>query len=182
MVATYHKQYVPAYLRWLQQGKQGSGDPTIDRLDGKLDEAVVMLFRRMAHAKLKALRAKAAAVAAKQQPQQQQTWLGWLMGAPPPKPAPPPAQAHAAEGGGEAPGGGEGELDTSMGVEEWNKLEEVLAEQAVRAVEGASRQEWVWGGMDVWCCSPASRCTQPSSAQATVANTDAMRTGRVEHC
>jgi vacuolar protein sorting-associated protein 13A/C len=146
MVAAYHKQYVQAYLRWLQQGRQGSGDPTIDKLDGKLDEAVVMLFRRMAHARLKAVRTKAASAAAaagggKAQPQQQ-TWLGWLMGAPPKPvqqqlPAPPPRTSAGGEGSG--PGGGEGqpqqqeeELDTSMGVQEWNKLEEVLAEQAVR--------------------------------------------------
>jgi len=54
MVALYHKEYVPAYLRCLQQNKQG-GDETIVKLDAQLDENVILLFRRMAHAKFKAM-------------------------------------------------------------------------------------------------------------------------------
>lgn len=121
----HYQQYVTAYLRYLQQGKQGSGDPTVDTLDAQLDEAVILLFRRMAHAKLQELRAKAktAAGTAVKQPAQQRTWVGWLMGTQPQpvdQPLPPPP----------VPGEGE-EVDTSMGVEEWNKLEDVLAQQAV---------------------------------------------------
>lgn len=137
MVASYHKQYVPAYLRWLQQGKQGSGDATVDQLDARLDEPVILLFRRMAQAKLKAARAKAATAAAAggKQPAQQQTWIGWLWGTPAAPAAGAAAagqqQAAAAAGAG-APGeGGLEEVDTSMGVQEWNKLEELLADQAV---------------------------------------------------
>lgn len=116
----YYQRYVTAYLKYLQQGKQGSGDPTIDELDSQLDEAVILLFRRMAHARLKELRAKASAADVKQ-PAQQQTWVGWLLGT-----GAKPAAQQAAPTDAAA-----GELDTSMGVEEWNKLEDVLAQQAV---------------------------------------------------
>jgi len=126
----YYQRYVTAYLKYLQQGKQGSGDPTIDKLDAQLDEAVILLFRRMAHAKLKELRAKASAAEVKQ-PAQQQTWIGWLMGS---GTKPAQQQAQAAEAAGSASGAGE--LDTSMGVEEWNKLEDVLAQQAVSQAPG----------------------------------------------
>lgn len=116
----YYQRYVTAYLKYLQQGKQGSGDPTIDQLDSQLDEAVILLFRRMAHARLKELRAKASAADVRQ-PAQQQTWVGWLLGT-----GAKPAAQQAAPTDAAA-----GELDTSMGVEEWNKLEDVLAQQAV---------------------------------------------------
>lgn len=122
----YYQRYVAAYLKYLQQGKQGSGDPTIDQLDSQLDEAVILLFRRMAHAKLKEIRAKASAAEAAKQPAQQQTWVGWLLGTgakPAQQQAQPPDAAAA------------GELDTSMGVAEWNKLEDVLAEQAVNSLQ-----------------------------------------------
>lgn len=126
----YYQRYVTAYLRYLQQGKQGSGDPTIDQLDSQLDEAVILLFRRMAHAKLKELRAKASAAEVKQ-PAHQQTWVGWLLGTGA-KPAHQQQHVPAADAA-------TGELDTSMGVEEWNKLEEVLAQQAV-----SRRKNRVW--------------------------------------
>lgn len=123
---SYYQRYVAAYVKRLQQGKQGSGDPVLDQLDKTLDEAVILLFRRMAHAKYKELKAKAAAADVKQ-PAQQQTWVGWLMGSGS-KPTPPSGQP--AQG---APAGSADavDTDTSMGVEEWNKLEDVLAQQAV---------------------------------------------------
>lgn len=126
----YYQRYVTAYLKYLQQGKQGSGDPTIRQLDSQLDEAVILLFRRMAHAKLKELRASAAEAA--KQPAQQQTWVGWLLGT-----GAKPAQQQA-----QVPDAAAGDLDTSMGVAEWNKLEDVLSEQAVR-----------WD-----CCSSCVQC------------------------
>jgi hypothetical protein len=129
---SYYQRYVTAYLRFLQQGKQGSGDPTIDALDSQLDEAVILLFRRMAHAKWKEFKAKASAADVKQ-PQQQQTWIGWLWGTPA-KAA--PQQLAPGEAAGTAD-----ELDTSMGVQEWNKLEDVLAQQAVRCQHNPSRED-----------------------------------------
>lgn len=124
----HYQRYVAAYLKYLQQGKQGSGDPTVDQLDSQLDEAVILLFRRMAHAKLKEIRAKASAAEAAKQPAQQQTWVGWLLGT-----GAKPAQQQAQPVDAAAAGAGE-ELDTSMGVAEWNKLEDVLAQQAVGAL------------------------------------------------
>jgi hypothetical protein len=126
---SHYQRYVAAYLQHLQQGKQGSGDPIIDQLDSQLDESVILLFRRMAHAKLKELKAKAHAAEVKQ-PAQQQTWVGWLWGT-----GAKPAQQQVQEADAAA---GAGELDTSMGVEEWNKLEDVLAQQAVSALSSSA--------------------------------------------
>jgi hypothetical protein len=129
MVAQHHRDYVPAYVRCLQAGKQG-GDDAIHKLDDQLDESVILLFRRMAHAKYRAAKKKSAASeAAGKQQAVQQGWLGWLRGG-----AQRPAEAAAA-GAGE---GGAPEADTTLGPEEWNTLEQLVAEQAVS--EGLSRQ------------------------------------------
>jgi hypothetical protein len=120
----YYQRYVGAYLQLLQAGKQAADDPTISQLDAQLDEPVILLFRRIAHAKLKEIRAKASAAEVKQ-PAQQQTWMGWLFGTG----AQPPQQQTSAAA---AAAGEPEDMSTSMGVEEWNKLEDVLAQQAVR--------------------------------------------------
>jgi hypothetical protein len=126
MVAQHHRDYVPAYVRCLQAGKQG-GDDAIHKLDDQLDESVIMLFRRMAHAKYKAAKKKSAASeAAGKQQAAQQGWLGWLRGG-----AQRPAQAAPA-GPGEG-GTADADADTSLGPEEWNTLEQLVAEQAVSA-------------------------------------------------
>lgn len=137
MVAREHKQYVPAYLRCLQLGKQG-GDDTIKQLDSQLDEPVILLFRRMAHAKFNTTKKKAAADAAKQQPQQH-GWIGWLTGSSQrPAQQGPTASATAAD------------IDTSMGPQEWNTLEQLVADQAVSDVGLQGRLvrcsvHWRWG-------------------------------------
>lgn len=148
---SYYQRYVTAYLRYLQQGKQGSGDPTIDTLDGQLDEAVILLFRRMAHARWKELKAKASAAADVKQPPQQQTWIGWLWGTPA-KAA--PQQLTPGEAAGSAD-----EIDTSMGVQEWNKLEDVLAQQAVRWPHKPSLQRRMKGGCSAYSALPAHTAT-----------------------
>jgi hypothetical protein len=125
MVAQHHRDYVPAYVRCLQAGKQG-GDDAIHKLDDQLDESVILLFRRMAHAKYKAAKKKSAASeAAGKQQAAQQGWLGWLRGG-----AQRPAQAAPA---GPGDGGAAAEADTTLGPEEWNTLEQLVAEQAVSA-------------------------------------------------
>eukprot|EP00879_Flechtneria_rotunda_P014384 GHRR01015031.1.p1 GENE.GHRR01015031.1~~GHRR01015031.1.p1 ORF type:complete len:739 (+),score=279.88 GHRR01015031.1:222-2438(+) len=128
MIAMYHKQYVSNYIRCLQQGKQG-GDSIIAQLDVKLDEPVTLLFRRMAHAKFRAAQQKAgAANAGKQQPHQQ-GWFGWLMGGSQ-RPAHKPAHAAAAAGHRSAADSADMEVDILLGADEWNKLEQVVADQA----------------------------------------------------
>jgi hypothetical protein len=153
MVALYHKEYVPAYLRCLQQNKQG-GDETIVKLDAQLDENVILLFRRMAHAKFKAMQkatASAAEAAGKQQ-KQQQGWVGWLMGTNAQRPSQQAAKQVTAAGAMAAAGGaGAAEVDMTLGPEEWNKLEELVTEQAVseRVPAGVRRRIWVLITVDV---------------------------------
>lgn len=124
-VALNHKQYVPAYVRYLQQGKPPSDEKTIADMDKGLDEAVILLFRRMAHAKYKATKAKSAAADTGKQQHQQQTWLGWLMG------GGHKAKHQEAKKTAAAASAPEEAEDLSLGVEEWNKLEDILSQQAV---------------------------------------------------
>jgi hypothetical protein len=161
MVAQHHRDYVPAYVRCLQAGNQG-GDAAIHKLDDQLDESVILLFRRMAHAKYNAAKKKSAASeAAGKQQQQQQGWLGWLRGS-----AQRPAQAAPAGPAEGAPAAAE--ADSAMGPEEWNTLEQLVAQQAVsygarflyRLASGASAAAAAAAAavspQQLDCCSAAS--------------------------
>lgn len=113
---------------------RAAAESTVCSLDATLDEAVILLFRRMAHAKLRAARARSAEVMRQQQaPKQQQTWLGWLTGS-----APPPSNQIGAPLDGTQPRpdsdvpADESDITGIMGPAEWNKLESMLADQAVR--------------------------------------------------
>eukprot|EP00775_Hariotina_reticulata_P007140 gene7140-7355_t len=117
-----------------QQNKQG-GDEAIAKLDAQLDESVILLFRRMAHVKFKAMQkataAASAAEAAGKQQKQQQGWVGWLMGTSAQRPSHQAAkQATAAAAVATAAGAGGPDVDMTLGPEEWNKLEDLVTEQA----------------------------------------------------
>lgn len=45
------RKYVPAYVKCLQNNKQG-GDEEIESMDADLAEATILVFRRLAHAKV----------------------------------------------------------------------------------------------------------------------------------
>lgn len=148
MVALYHKQYVPAYVRRLQlQAGQAAGaqasaasaaaSPQLQQLqqqiaglDAQLDERVILLFRRMAHAKLRTQ--QKASAQKQQQPAQQQGWIGWLMGS-----SAKPSQQAAAATQQPAALASADDYEATMGVDEWNKLEQVVSEQAVSRARAA---------------------------------------------
>ena len=46
------KEYVPLYVRCLHENKQG-GDDEIASMDRQLPEATILVFRRLAHAKVR---------------------------------------------------------------------------------------------------------------------------------
>lgn len=147
-VALNHRQYVPAYVRYLHQGKPASEEKAIADMDKGLDESVILLFRRMAHAKYKAGKAKStAADASKQQQHQQQGWFGWLMGS-----GQRPSQQAAQQGPTAAEGAAQSG-DITLGVDEWNKLEELLSEQAVSTRVAAQALDTA-----ILCCEPP-RCS-----------------------
>ena len=50
-IAQIRRRYVPLYIRCLQEHKQG-GDEEIERMDQQLPETTIIVFRRMAHAKV----------------------------------------------------------------------------------------------------------------------------------
>lgn len=45
------KKYVPAYIKCLHDNKLG-GDAGIEAMDAELQEATILVFRRLAHAKV----------------------------------------------------------------------------------------------------------------------------------
>jgi hypothetical protein len=131
-VASIRRQYVPYYLKLLQQGKQG-GDATIAAWDAELDETAALLFRRMARAKYIALKQKSEGSSGGQRPaqQQQQTWWGWLRGSNPAAAAATPARSLSPALPG-APGSSPGPMDPEpplLDAGEWAALDQVLSEQ-----------------------------------------------------
>lgn len=45
------KKYVPAYVKCLQSNQMG-GDAEIEAMDAELQESAILVFRRVAHAKV----------------------------------------------------------------------------------------------------------------------------------
>lgn len=119
---------MPAYIRYLQQGKPATEDKVIASMDKKLDEAVILLFRRMAQTKFKASKARSSAAEARQG--QQQGWFGWLSGSGQ-RPSHQAAQQTATAAESAAAAG-----DITLGPEEWNTLEDLLSHQAVSDASG----------------------------------------------
>jgi hypothetical protein len=134
-VAGIRRQYVPYYLKLLQQGKQG-GDATIAAWDAELDETAALLFRRMARAKYIALKQKSEGSSSggqrPAQQQQQQTWWGWLRGSSPGAAAaatPPRSPSPALPGAsGSSPGPVEPDQPL-LDAGEWAALDQLLSEQ-----------------------------------------------------
>ena len=50
-VISLRKKYVPAYVRCLQENKQG-GDADIEAMDAELPEQTIIVYRRLAHAQV----------------------------------------------------------------------------------------------------------------------------------
>ncbi|KAJ9533197.1 hypothetical protein QJQ45_018304 [Haematococcus lacustris] len=184
--AGLRKLYVPAYLQALQQVEQagqaggaasgkvkavglvglseGEGGAQLQAMEAQLEEGSILLFRRMAHAKLQSLHTStgprsasspakpsppgaAAAAAAAAGGGTTRTWAGWLGLGPRLPPAAAPASADSGRGseGGvvQGPGPGVGVERESLTVEEWGRLHELLAaqDQAAQDEAGAADKD-----------------------------------------
>ncbi|KAJ9533703.1 hypothetical protein QJQ45_026839, partial [Haematococcus lacustris] len=183
--AGLRKLYVPAYLQALQQVEQagqaggaasgkvkavglvglseGEGGAQLQAMEAQLEEGSILLFRRMAHAKLQSLHTStgprsasspakpsppgAAAAAAAAGGATTRTWAGWLGLGPRLPPAAAPASADSGRGseGGvvQGPGPGVGVERESLTVEEWGRLHELLAaqDQAAQDEAGAADKD-----------------------------------------
>lgn len=51
-VVTLRKKYIPAYVKCLQSNQMG-GDESIEAMDGELPEHTILVFRRLAHTKVR---------------------------------------------------------------------------------------------------------------------------------
>ncbi|KAL3132003.1 hypothetical protein ABBQ32_008624 [Trebouxia sp. C0010 RCD-2024] len=80
LVCHLRKEYIPHYIKCLQENHMG-GDEYIHRMDQQLPEATILLFRRLAHAKVDREKKRAAAAAAREKREQAaNSWFGWLRG------------------------------------------------------------------------------------------------------
>lgn len=147
--AALRKQYLPAYLRTLQQGRLG-GDEATAKMEEQLDENAITLFRRIAHARYNAAKRAAGVTGVsllqgkdgggKAGGAQQAaggasgggggTWFGWLTGGAAAQRA---KEAEAERQRAAAQAGIASQLDmaSALGPEEWGKLEDLVSQQEV---------------------------------------------------
>ncbi|KAK9815130.1 hypothetical protein WJX73_008307 [Symbiochloris irregularis] len=117
------KQYVPLYIDCLHNDQQG-GDEQIAEMDKELPEVTILVFRRLAHARVeREKRAQAAKAAAEARARKQQSWLGWLTG----------AGAGSAE-----PADDDSDLRGDLNQEEYAKLQELVDERDAAIQAGAA--------------------------------------------
>ncbi|MEW5298732.1 MAG: hypothetical protein WDW36_001820 [Sanguina aurantia] len=113
------KRYVPLYVRCLQS-KQMGGDAAIAEMDKGLGEGTILLFRRLAHAKVEVDKRRNAGAVSRQQRERGPTWVGWLTGSNVKAGTANASDASSATADGSA-----------VSPEEWKRFEELLASQSV---------------------------------------------------
>ncbi|KAK9834254.1 hypothetical protein WJX81_000411 [Elliptochloris bilobata] len=116
------KGYVEAYTRCLEGGQVG-GDKAVAAMDDDLNEATILVFRRLAHAKVDAAKKRAAAAkAAERRAKASRGWTGWLWGS--------GRGTAAAEGGtGAEEADADAEMRGDLAPEDEEALKELATEQ-----------------------------------------------------
>lgn len=125
--ADLRKDYVPHYVKCLQQGKT-AGDERIAAMDAQLQEGTIILFRRMAHSIHRAAQAKDAkrdkpVPSPADKASSGGGWFGWLTGGK--KPAEPKATEKAEQSAAQQ----SGDMKAELGPEEWRLLEKLVSEE-----------------------------------------------------